>query len=422
MITNNIIDKDSIKLMLSRLDKSAFTKFIFELFGQSDFDKDYEHQKTYYLKKFGENIIEQNYIDRKEQHSQGYKLIIPFFEPFDLFKNIENSNVGFNEMKQLFKYYKRITNNRYAGWRFWVDGNYNMPDIKFVTNYSGFDENIYQDILFPKFENFVEQFELDSRIMIGSLDSFFSLNPEGTCNAFNRFMKKYENEISISIIDDQYKVQGHYCEKYFNNGVLKNSLLPCEPLVSFNLIDESQVIAEFEFLLNNHSKENELEAFLKKYYKNLFGSDYDRIETQLWLKFPDLDINRKNRRLDIFLRNSVARDWELFELKRAINIIKNKKDIPSFTSAFTTALQQIRDYDRILGQDLVKRTLAKDGIEYYNPELRLVIGRTPDISIEKWRWLKKSNERELKIITYDELFDGMKSRSLFHNNFNIFNI
>lgn len=423
MASKNIINKDVIKLMLGRLDKPAFTKFTFELFGQTDFSKDYERQKTYYIKKFGENIIEQNYIDRKKQHCQGYNLIIPFLEPFDLFKNINNLDVGIPEMKQLFKFYEKKVNKRLASWQFWTEGDYMIPAIKIITNYSGFGNNIYEDILIPKFEKFAEQFDFNSQIMVGSLDTFFKKNPEGTCDAFSRFLKKYNNEISVSLIDGhQYKIQGHFSEKYFNNGVLKNSLSPCEPLISFNLYDKSQIISEFEFLLNNNSNENELETFLKKYFKYIFGSKFDRIETQIWLKFPELDVNKKNRRLDIFLRNSIARDWELFELKRASNIVKNIKDIPTFTSEFTSALQQIRNYNSILNQDRVKRALADDGIEYYNPELRLVIGKTPDIPLEQWRWLKKTNENDLKIITYDELYDGLKSRLEFHNNHNLFNI
>ncbi len=423
MASNKLCNEDAIKLMLGRLDKSSFTKFTLELFGQTDFSLNFERQKTYYIKKFRNEIIEQNYIDRKKQYCQGYDLIIPFLEPYDLFKNIGNLKVDFPDLNQLFKYYKYKVNRRISSWQFWTDGEYVIPNIKFITNYSGLDENIYEEVLIPKFEKFVNQFNFDSQIFVGSLDTFFKKNPQGTCTAFNLFLNKYKNEISVRLIDDnEYKIQGHVSEKYFHEGVLKKSLSPCEPLVSFNLNENSQVISEFEFLLNKNSKENELESFLKKYFKYIFGEKYDRIETQIWLKFPQLDVNNKNRRMDVFLRNSVARDWELFELKRAGNIVKNIKDIPTFTSEFTSAVQQIRNYNKILSQDNVKKILADDGIEYYTPELRLVIGKTPDIPLEQWRWLKKSNENDLKIITYDELYEGLKSRLEFHNNHDLFNI
>jgi hypothetical protein len=416
-------NSDAIRLILGRLDKPSFTKFSFELFGQTDFNKFYEYQKTYFIKKFGENIIEQHYQERKEQRRQGYDLIIPFLEPFDLFKNIRNIDIEIPELNQLFKYYTNKVNRRRSKWQFWTDGEYVIPSIKFITNYSGLDENQYEENIFPKFEKLLNKFDFDSQIMIGSLDSFFKKNPEGTCNAFNLFIKKYSNEISIHLIENnKFKIQGHVSEKYFTSGVLKSSLSPCEPLVSFNINDKTQILDEFEFLLNNNTKENELELFLKKNFKYVFGSNYDRIETQLWLKFPELDNNNKNRRLDIFLRNSIARDWELFELKKASNIVRSTNTIPTFTSEFTSALQQIKNYSKILNQDNVKRVLANDGIEYYSPELRLVIGKKPDIPLEKWRWLKKSNENDLKIITYDELYDGLKSRLEFHNKNNLFNL
>jgi len=91
--------------------------------------------------------------------------------------------------------------------------------------------------------------------------------------------------------------------------------------------------------------------------------------------------------------------------------------IPVFVNAVHNSIQQIQNYKRILSQDNVKRKLALDGIEYYEPEYRLVIGRNPDISLAQWRNLKKSNENGLKISTYDELLKEAEKRSdLLHDN------
>jgi hypothetical protein len=422
------INEDAIKFMLGRLDKPAFTKFVFELFGQHDFQIDhepypkYEYQKTYYIKKFGENIIEQNYVERKIRHRQGYNLIVPFLVPFELIKNTNNFDVGLNDMIQLFKYYRRITNNRYYSWYFPQDGDYIVPGIKFITNYSDFDDTIYEENLIPKFEKFIERFDIDNQVFVGSIDTIFSGNREGTLNAFDRFISKYNQDISICLHEDKFKVQRFINEKYFKYGVLKDSLSPCEPVISVNDNLFSHIITEFEFLLNKDPRENELESFLKKYYRYIFSSQYNRIETQIWLKFPDLDINKMNRRLDVLLRNSIEGDWELFELKRANNIVKNVNNIPAFTSDLNLAVQQLRSYKKLLEQDSIKYALAKDGIEYYHPELRLVIGKTPNISSDQWRWLKKSNENDLKIMTYDDLLKGLKSTFEFHTHYNPFNL
>jgi hypothetical protein len=63
--------------------------------------------------------------------------------------------------------------------------------------------------------------------------------------------------------------------------------------------------------------------------------------------------------------------------------------------------------------------LYKEGIEYFYPELRLVIGNKPDMSIDQWRWLKASNENRLRIITFEDLIISMKNR--YHINSETYN-
>jgi hypothetical protein len=176
------------------------------------------------------------------------------------------------------------------------------------------------------------------------------------------------------------------------------------------------LVKEFEQLLSCNPREAKLEAFLKKYFKEIFEG-YDRIETQVWLKFPDLDIGNKNRRLDVFLRNTASHDWELFELKKAIQLTHTYQDIPVFVNAVYLGIEQIRNYKRILSQDKVKKMFALQGIEYYEPEYRLLIGRNPDIPINQWRNLKKSHENDLKIFTYDDILNGMRDRYITQNQF-----
>ena len=156
--------------------------------------------------------------------------------------------------------------------------------------------------------------------------------------------------------------------------------------------------------------EARIERFLKAYYQDVFGFEYDRIETQLWLRFPDLDVARKDRRLDVFLRNSIFKDWDLFELKRIVRITGSHRDIPILTSEVSRSIQQTLYYEKLLSNDSVKKNLAKEGIQYAMPSLNLVIGRTPQIEHAHWRWLTKAAGAGVRILTYDNLLDSMRIR------------
>ena len=102
-----------------------------------------------------------------------------------------------------------------------------------------------------------------------------------------------------------------------------------------------------------------------------------------------------------------------------MKLSRTYRDVPVFMSEIYFAIQQIKNYKKILSQDLVKEKLSLEGIEYYHPELRLVIGSKPDISIDQWRWLKSTNENNLKIMTYDDLLAEMRIR--FKNQGEAFN-
>lgn len=120
---------------------------------------------------------------------------------------------------------------------------------------------------------------------------------------------------------------------------------------------------------------------------------------------------QRDRRLDIMMRNAVQGDWELFELKRSnVELTKTISDVPMFVSAVNDAISQAKNYKRLLEQDKVKRALAVDGIEYYQPEINLVIGKKPSISNAQWRRLLADNQNGLKITTYDTLLCEAQNR------------
>lgn len=165
---------------------------------------------------------------------------------------------------------------------------------------------------------------------------------------------------------------------------------------------------EFENVINEGS-ENQLEEFIAAHYQLFLGSHYDKIETQIWLKFPESDIANKERRLDIFARNTLSQDWDLFELKKNMPVVKMYRDVPTFTSELSGAISQLRNYQRNLQQDNVKKYFAEKGIEYYEPSLNLVVGRTPQISIEQWR-RACADQNNINVLTYDNLLSQAKNQ------------
>lgn len=405
------MNEQLVKQIISTLDRNAFSMFIFELWKLKDYSKDLEFQKT---KLIGNHIYEQHYWEKLSNpgvlEHQGYNLILPFFQPLELFEDItEKSFSDFDLIKKLKNYKSRIT-RRENSWQYWTDGQYHMPLISFVTNFEGIDKNIYFDSIIPKFQHMVNELGIDAETAVGSCDSFFELDRENALEAFNSFINKNKKQISISLSGDNLECSYYNQDKYLTRGLLKNSKNPYEPIFVDKGVPYSEIIKEFEFLINKNTSEATLESFLKTNYKEVFGEHFDRIETQLWLRFPELDISNKNRRLDIFLRNSIERDWELFELKNVKKLTRTYRDIPTFTSEIHNAIQQARAYEKLLSQEKVKEKFAKEGIEYFYPEIRLVVGNRPDISDKQWRFLKSTNENNLKIITFDELLESMKLR------------
>lgn len=288
----------------------------------------------------------------------------------------------------------------------WIE----IGELAFLANFSGISIDAYQRFFLPKYQALVKRLGWEGFVEVGSLDIYTELYPKVLPEIFKEFISTHKDGLSIDLNTEQVRVDRLSSEKSILSGVSRLSKLPCEPLFVFTEDPKEQILEEFESLIQKNVAEAELERFLAEYYKEVFGFQYDRIETQLWLRFPELDISGKNRRLDVFLRNSVEHDWELFEIKRVINLASTYRDVPVLAHEITSAIQQLRNYASILAQDAVKTRFAKEGIEYYYPSLRLVVGKRPQIPLEQWRWLKASNEKDLKIITFDELLNEMRLR------------
>ena len=410
------------KQILSTFNKELYIRYVYELWKILDYESNDRIQKIHLLPDIGSDIFELQHIESHPSlpSKQGFNLIIPFFQPIELFNNNKTLNFIDDLLIAKLKKYKKRIEERLSEWQFWTDGDYFIPDLMFFTNYEGYGMDYYADYIIPKFEALINQIDIEyGKVGVGSIDSFFDDTNDkvNALKALNNILSNNRGELSLSLKNGSCNIEIFNADKYLTKGVLNGSNSPHETIFIENNKRKSEIIREFEYLLNKHSKEDELEKFIAKYYKEIFGERYDRIETQLWLKFPELDIANKNRRLDVFLRNSIDRDWELFELKRAKKMITSYRDIPTLTSEILHSIQQIKNYEKILLQDKVKQTFAKKGIEYYCPELRLVVGNKPDISNEQWRFLKSTNENGLKIITFEELIMEMKLRYNIHDKY-----
>ncbi|MCI0561262.1 MAG: DUF4263 domain-containing protein, partial [Nitrososphaera sp.] len=217
--------------------------------------------------------------------------------------------------------------------------------------------------------------------------------------------------ISIEVSGEILKVRRYASEKYLTSGVGRETRSLCNPVSTSTDSGKHPVLAEFEDLISRNPKEIEIQRFIERYYRDIFGAKYDRIETEIWLRFPELDISNHNRRLDIFLRNSIAGDWDLFELKRIVpRLTSTYRDIPVLVHEIYGGIQQVRNYERILCQKTTKDKFKHEGIEYFEPSLHLVVGRTPEIPHHQWRTLVKQESAHVKLLTYDELLDEMRTR------------
>ncbi len=408
------MDKELLRQLLLCLNKKAFSRFIYELWDLNTYSTDKGFKKV----RVRNNYFEQHLAKWSETPSaydfQAYDLIVPFFMPLELL--LKTQDISFIEptLRNSLKRYSKKIDDRKGSWFFPVDGQYIESNIAFVTNFSGIDKDTYVDQIIPKFQKLLEEINLDGIAHVGSIDSFLELEFDKTLMAFKNFMLKYDNEVSISANEDKVSIDKFYSDKYITKGTSKKSNSPYESIYITPSYSKSEILLEFENLINSRASENTLERFLTQYYKEIFGERYDRIETQLWLRFPELDIAGSNRRIDLFLRNAVDRDWELFELKKSQKLTRTYRDVPTFTNEIFHAIQQIRNYENILKQEKVKQKFYEEGIEYYYPELRLVIGNRPDISTEQWRWLKTTNENKLKIITFEDLISEMRMRYNIH--------
>ena len=140
------MDAKLLRQLLLCLNKNAFSKFVFELWNLNTYSNNEGFQNVEAL---DDNFYEQHFaLFSASGHVydyQGYNLIIPFFMLLELLVNTQNFSL--NEpliVNNLIKYKKKI-DERESSWQFWTDGQYIMPNVAFVTNFAGINEDVYVD-------------------------------------------------------------------------------------------------------------------------------------------------------------------------------------------------------------------------------------------------------------------------------------
>lgn len=390
------MDKELAKRIIERLDRNAFEAFFQELINTSPLHGQNTERLT--------DIDSRIYECPPERFYQSADVFLMCYSPYMLFKEFSLDKLDTRELKKLISLY--ISKRTYNHW-LPIDG----ITLYVINNFDSMKIGESDEELLSYYEqelNHILPGEL-YRIGTGNCNTFAS-NPQVEIQSvLQKFLSENDEGISISLSDNGVQASQFIIENEFA-GITKSTNSPVQPVLK-KLAKQNYILDDFNKLIFSNAKESVLEDFLYEHYQVIFGGKYDTIKTQLWLKFPELDIGKRDRRLDIFMRNALSKDWELFELKRSnVNLTKTSSDVPMFVSAVNDAIAQMKNYKHLLSQDKVKRKLAAEGIEYYYPEINLVIGKKPLISNEQWRRLQTDNQGGFKLITYDGLIKEATQR------------
>lgn len=401
---------------IASMSRHMFSSFIEELFGK---DRNY-YEGMLPLTDAGEDVFYRPFLD--SYGGSIHEVLLLHFPPLELFPPSKPFHLDDPTLVRRITKVKKLYRGRKGYWGL-VDPVLRKDDalnnIKLLTNLFGMQREIYEQLIIPAYSRLLSEHGLSKvNIFVGSSDSFLDLNPEGTEQAWRHVVESHGEGLTISMSDRHVKVGGLMSQRALSAGASPGTRCAYESVFVSRVIQKRAVLAEFEALINSDESESKFEEFLFEHYQELLGSKYDRIERQLWLRFSELDIQQRDRRLDMFVRNSITNDWELVEVKRPIRLVRTYRDIPVIVNEVKNAIHQVSNYARLLRQDAVKRHFANEGIRYYEPVLNLVIGRSPQIPLEQWRSLKSQNENNLKIFTYDELLKELNHRC--HDQFALY--
>ncbi len=404
--------KSLLKSLIGHLSREGFKLFVEELFGRFG----QSGEPFYALPDIGEDVYCRELLDSYGGSIHAVYLL--HFSPIELFKDPKKILASNPSMTAKLRKIRSTYSRELGQWGMvdpMLTPSRKLNELYFLSNYVGLPKATYNKIILPSYRKILRKTKVYPHIFgTGTCDSFVSKNPVGSEKALTHLLLQRGEGVSIYFGPDEQRVDRFFGEKSLAGVISLVSRMPYQPIIL--LKEKEEVIHEFEHLIRTNAKESEIERFITSKYKDIFGPRYDRIESQIWLRFPQNDIAGKDRRLDVFLRNSVTSDWELYEIKRAIKLTCTYRDGPVIASEVCKAAQQIKRYEKILSQDYVKRKLAEDGIEYCVPILHLVIGAKPEIPHEQWRCLVNANIKDIKVITFDEIVKDMECRVTDYKN------
>lgn len=407
------MEENLIKNILSRLDRQSFKSFALDFFKNTN-------SELNEIKEIGSNDI--YYEGIMDSYGESLHTVFIFdYLPLEIFSKRGFIEIARPSIESLIQKVGKHYKGKIGYWGMVspeIKKARQLQNLSFITNVSNYSRQEYNEILFPQYSKILEKNNIKADLFIGSYDSFSDNNLEILESTFSSFFSERKDGLVISLEESNFSINHYTQEKNLFNGLVKTEKekILLEPTYVDNNYQYESILLEFENLIKSNVKEHVIEDFMTQNYKSIFGFGYDRIETQIWLKFPEIDFQNSNRRLDIFLRNSIDRDWELFEIKRpGIKLTRTYRDVNVFRSEITNAIQQLQNYKRLLSDNNIKKKFAKAGIEYFEPILKLVVGRRPSLPTNEWRWLIMHNQNAVKIITYDDLVDEMRIRLLERN-------
>src|SRR6266571_1358521 len=289
------MDNILLKTLLSRLTCHSFARFVFTLLNADG--------KTSPLSECGEQVFVQPLLD--SYGSSLHSVFILHYSPLDLIRGdkalLLSDPVLAAKVKAVHQQYK----GQYGQWGMvapFLKSARKLQSLAFITNLVGISRDDYETNVIPQYSQLVHKMRLaKDHLYIGSYDSFVALRPEATQSAFAKFITQNTDALRIALDPDDIRVERVSSECHLSAGVLSHSRVPSEPVYQARLRKDEGTLQELELLLRQNVSEARLEAFLAEHYRLIFGPQYDRIETQLWLRFPELDLVEKSRRLDIFL-------------------------------------------------------------------------------------------------------------------------
>ena len=406
-----------LRRLLESLDEPGFLRFIKKSW---DSEPEEEHhpegllkRDTYELDDNLEGLFERfvyrgpDKIEDVKTGFSSYSLYYPLNYPLELFESpsdvlLIKDDIG-RRLKNYKKYFESIKNNWYT--RNWgVLSPY--PNLYFFANYSGFPESFYLDEFLPPLHDTISKYLELNHLGVGCTDSFLELGESNVENVLSEMLAS--KSMSIVFEEDAIQVKQSVHQKYLTTGTLENISQPVSPI--FDIINEHDVlIREFQEVLNT-GNEKQIQSYLFAHYREIFGPHYTEVRQEVWINSKESDEWGKDRRIDLMLKNALDDDWDIIELKRNKNPIKQYRGKETFIAEVYDSISQLKNYKRILQQDKVKEALKRKGIEYQEPSLRLVVGNNYSINKSIWRRIVTESSNSIKISRYQDLLEEMRIR------------